>query len=134
MNKNMKYLRAAFFLCSCLFSSFILKGNQGSRSKAKHQVKVSPVLLGLLQTDELTPNRKALQEFFLVLAVCNTVVPIKVDEEVSMDQRLPNIEYQAESPDEQALVSAAAAYGYVLMERSTKHVVVEVQGELQRYF
>ena len=129
MNKNMKYLRAAFFLCSCLFSSFILKGNQGSRSKAKHQVKVSPVLLGLLQTDELTPNKKALQEFFLVLAVCNTVVPIKVDEEVSMDQRLPNIEYQAESP-----VSAAAAYGYVLMERSTKHVVVEVQGELQRYF
>ena len=122
------------FICSCLFSSFILKGNQGSRLKPKHQVKVSPVLLGLLETDELTPNKKALQEFFLVLAICNTVVPIKVDEKVSMDQRFPNIEYQAESPDEQALVTAAAAYGYVLMERSTKHVVVEVQGELQRYF
>ena len=92
------------------------------------------MLLGLLETDELTPNKKALQEFFLVLAICNTVVPIKVDEKVSMDQRFPNIEYQAESPDEQALVTAAAAYGYVLMERSTKHVVVEVQGELQRYF
>ncbi|GJN31369.1 hypothetical protein PR202_gb19759 [Eleusine coracana subsp. coracana] len=34
-----------------------------------------------------------------------------------------------ESPDEQALVIAASAYGYTLVERTTGHIVIDVQGE-----
>ncbi|VAH90524.1 unnamed protein product [Triticum turgidum subsp. durum] len=56
-------------------------------------------------------------EFFLALATCNTIV----------------IDYQGESPDEQALVSAAAAYGFVLVERSSGHIVIDVLGQKQRF-
>jgi phospholipid-transporting ATPase len=121
-------------LCSLSFWAVFSEGNHGLQSQGKHQVNVNPRLLKLLQIDDPTTNKKALQDFFLVLAICNTVVPIKVDDGDPIQKKIPKIEYQAESPDEQALVTAAAAYGYVLMERSTRHVVVAVQGELQRYF
>lgn len=45
----------------------------------------------------------------------------------------PLIEYQGESPDEQALVTAASAYGYKLVERTTGHIAIDVHGERMRY-
>lgn len=42
------------------------------------------------------------------------------------------IDYQGESPDEQALVIAASAYGYTLLERTTGHIVVNVNGKNMR--
>jgi magnesium-transporting ATPase (P-type) len=42
------------------------------------------------------------------------------------------IDYQGESPDEQALVTAASAYGYTLVERTTGHIVIDVLGERLR--
>lgn len=106
-------------------------------------MKVDLKLLHLLQSGVELAERKAVQEFFLVLAVCNTVVPIRVEEEdpvaFESSSSVPSceksllIDYQAESPDEQALVTAAASYGYVLLERSSRHVAIEVQGVVQRY-
>ncbi|KAG0479083.1 hypothetical protein HPP92_013802 [Vanilla planifolia] len=42
------------------------------------------------------------------------------------------IEYQGESPDEQALVVAASAYGYTLLERTSGHIVIGINGEMLR--
>ena len=70
------------------------------------------------------------REFFLALATCNTIVPMITD---GADPKKKVIDYQGESPDEQALVSAAAAYGFVLVERTSGHIVIDVLGEKQRY-
>ncbi|XP_047942455.1 phospholipid-transporting ATPase 1 isoform X2 [Salvia hispanica] len=42
-------------------------------------------------------------------------------------------EYQGESPDEQALAYAAASYGFMLVERSSGHIVIDIQGKRQRF-
>ncbi|KAH7429659.1 hypothetical protein KP509_09G060500 [Ceratopteris richardii] len=109
------------------------------RIKTEQVVNLDSKLLCLLQNDSELLEKNIAHEFFLVLAICNTVVPIKVDEETpdardsSSSEKPIVIEYQAESPDEQALVTAAAFYGYILLERSTRHVLIEVQGVVQRY-
>ncbi|GMH43083.1 hypothetical protein BSKO_11005 [Bryopsis sp. KO-2023] len=64
----------------------------------------------------------AVDEFFVNLAVCNTVVPTISGE--------GELQYQAESPDEEALVQGAAYLGYRLLSRSTDQVEVEVHGEV----
>ena len=71
------------------------------------------------------------REFFLALATCNTIVPMVTD---GPDPNKKVIDYQGESPDEQALVSAAAAYGFVLVERTSGHIMIDVLGEKQRYY
>ncbi|KAI4966339.1 hypothetical protein ZWY2020_041223 [Hordeum vulgare] len=70
------------------------------------------------------------RDLFLALATCNTIVPI-VEDTVNPAAKL--VEYQGESPDEQALVYAAAAYGHKLVERTSGHIVVDVFGTRQRY-
>ncbi|XP_039037969.1 phospholipid-transporting ATPase 1-like [Hibiscus syriacus] len=42
------------------------------------------------------------------------------------------IDYQGESPDEQALVSGASAYGYTLHEQTSGHIVIDVNGDKLR--
>lgn len=46
-----------------------------------------------------------------------------------LDEDFKTINYQGESPDEQALVAAASAYGYTLFERTSGHIVIDVNGE-----
>ncbi|CAD7702859.1 unnamed protein product [Ostreobium quekettii] len=60
-------------------------------------------------------------DFFFHLAVCNTVVPSAGDDNEPV--------YQAESPDEEALVKGARYLGYVLMARSVDAVQLEVLGQ-----
>eukprot|EP00210_Caulerpa_lentillifera_P009522 g9080.t2 len=66
-----------------------------------------------------------LSEFLLNLAVCNTVVPT-----IGLNGEL---QYQAESPDEEALVQGAASLGYKLITRTTEKIEVEVQGQLRSF-
>lgn len=68
----------------------------------------------------------------LTLTTCNTVVPSSAVPASEGADIADAITYQAESPDEQALVSAAAAYGYVLLERTSEHILVSVLGVTQR--
>ncbi|GMP51513.1 hypothetical protein CsSME_00017711 [Camellia sinensis var. sinensis] len=42
---------------------------------------------------------------------------------------LKAIDYQGESPDEQALVAATSAYRYTLVERTSGHIVIDVNGQ-----
>ncbi|XP_024535631.1 phospholipid-transporting ATPase 1 [Selaginella moellendorffii] len=90
-----------------------------------------------------TAEAEAVKEFFLVLAACNTVVPTWVTQsssgqlemEVASAEIEPSgfVEYQGESPDEQALVAAASSYGFTLMERTASSIVIGNSGTTERY-
>lgn len=92
----------------------------------------------MLRTDSNRDERIAAHEFFLTLAACNTVIPILSDGGFSgcgtsdSNEYVECIDYQGESPDEQALVSAASAYGYTLFERTSGHIVIDTNGEKLR--
>ncbi|RDX68847.1 Phospholipid-transporting ATPase 1, partial [Mucuna pruriens] len=112
--------------------------NSGNRRwKLKSEIAVDSELMALLQKDSNRDERNAAHEFFLTLAACNTVIPIISSTfsscgEGESNEDVEGIDYQGESPDEQALVSAASAYGYTLFERTSGNLVVDVNGEKLR--
>lgn len=93
----------------------------------------------LLHKDLVGDERIVAHDFFLALAACNTVIPIRTCDgsssctESQCCEHVATIEYQGESPDEQALVAAASGYGYTLFERTSGHIVINVNGEKIRY-
>ncbi|KAL8265857.1 hypothetical protein R6Q59_003201 [Mikania micrantha] len=98
--------------------------------RPKMKVEVDKELVQLSKTGNNTKTGKQIFDFFLALAACNTIVPIVID---TSDPAEKLVDYQGESPDEQALVYAAAAYGFMLMERTSGHIVIDIQGERQRF-
>ncbi|XP_076922236.1 phospholipid-transporting ATPase 1-like [Bidens hawaiensis] len=98
--------------------------------RPKMKVEVDKELLQLSKAGNDTTTSKHIYDFFLALAACNTIVPIVVDTS-DPDEKL--VDYQGDSPDEQALVYAAAAYGFMLMERTSGHIIIDIQGERQRF-
>ncbi|KAL5680221.1 hypothetical protein ACJX0J_006606, partial [Zea mays] len=106
----------------------------GVALRPKTAVKTDPELVALLKEGGGGASADRARDFLLTLATCNTIVPIVVDDDdndsAAAAARL--LEYQGESPDEQALVYAAAAYGYTLVERTSGHVTVDVLGSRQR--
>lgn len=107
-------------------SYLVSGGEQVFRPKMK--VKVDPQLLNISKRKH-TGEGSHVHDFFLALAACNTIVPLIVE---TPDPAVKLIDYQGESPDEQALVYAAAAYGFMLIERTSGHIVIDIQGERQR--
>lgn len=101
----------------------------GKILRPKMKVKVNPELLQLSMSGKDSMEGKHVYEFFLALAACNTIVPLLID---SSDPNVKLVDYQGESPDEQALAFAAAAYGFMLIERTSGHIVVDVKGERMR--
>ncbi|KAL6626374.1 hypothetical protein ACP70R_030100 [Stipagrostis hirtigluma subsp. patula] len=96
----------------------------------KMAVKTDPQLVKLLKDTGTNEEAKLVLEFFLALAACNTIVPLVLD---TRDHKQKMIDYQGESPDEQALAYAAASYGIVLVERTSGYVVIDVLGDRQRF-
>lgn len=108
---------------------------EGGRQKLKSQISIDNELMQLLHKDLAGDERIAAHEFFLTLAACNTVIPIPTPSSSCMEcesHEAVAIDYQGESPDEQALVAAASAYGYTLFERTSGHIVIDVNGEKLR--
>ncbi|KDP39499.1 hypothetical protein JCGZ_04163 [Jatropha curcas] len=103
----------------------------GKILRPKMKVTVDPQLLHLARSGKDTEEAKYVLDFFLALAACNTIVPIVFDD--GSDTNVKLMDYQGESPDEQALAYAAAAYGFMLVERTSGHIVIDVQGERQRF-
>lgn len=62
--------------------------------------------------------------FFRLLALCHTVMSENKD---------GKLEYQAQSPDEEALVSAARNFGFVFRERAPNSITIEVMGQKEVY-
>ncbi|KAJ6969168.1 phospholipid-transporting ATPase 1-like [Populus alba x Populus x berolinensis] len=130
--------------CSLLTADQMLEENvsgatTNKRWKLKSTIAVDSELLELLHKDLVGDERIAAHEFFLALAACNTVVPIRTHDGFSsstdcqFSEDVETIDYQGESPDEQALVAAASAYGYTLFERTSGHIVIDVNGEKLRF-
>lgn len=109
-----------------IISYFVSGGEHVFRPKMK--VKVDPELLNTSKRKHTSEGR-IVHDFFLALAACNTIVPLIIE---TPDSAVKIVDYQGESPDEQALAYAAAAYGFMLVERTSGYIVIDIQGERQR--
>ncbi|XP_014298491.1 probable phospholipid-transporting ATPase IA isoform X3 [Microplitis demolitor] len=65
-----------------------------------------------------------LHEFMIMLSICHTVIPEKINDEII---------YHAASPDERALVDGARRFGYVFDTRTPSYVEIVALGERLRY-
>jgi len=63
-------------------------------------------------------NAELIREFWLCLAICNEIIPTK--------QKDNTIIFQGPSPDEVTLVDAAREVGFVLVERKSNSVTVDI--------
>ncbi|KAI8470537.1 MAG: ATPase, phospholipid transporter [Monoraphidium minutum] len=90
-----------------------------------HTIALDQDMLNALGLREGDAVDDAVDEFLTNLAVCNTVVP-------SVDAT-GAIQYQASSPDEEALVEGAAFLGYRLVARTSEEVALERGGKLWTY-
>jgi magnesium-transporting ATPase (P-type) len=75
-------------------------------------------LIDATQTDE------SVQRFWRLIALCHTVMP---------EYKNDTLVYQAQSPDEAALVGAARNFGYVFKSRTPKSITIEVNGVEETY-
>ncbi|GAM25814.1 hypothetical protein SAMD00019534_089890 [Acytostelium subglobosum LB1] len=66
------------------------------------------------------------QSFLRIIALCHTVIP-------EIDENTGEIIYQAQSPDELALVHTAKANGHVFLSRKTDEMIVKENGQETRY-
>ena len=82
-----------------------------------------------LQKPDAARNGNKLYDFFRLLAVCHTVV-------VDVNEKTGEVNYQASSPDELALIQGAKQVGLVLKEKDIEKMVVynEITGENEDYY
>jgi len=82
-------------------------------------------------------------EFFRLLALCHTVMVEEKEDKEEKDvvdfipgaenQDTPLLEYQAQSPDEGALVSAARNFGFIFLRRTPNTITVRVNENEEKY-
>ncbi|CAG5867257.1 unnamed protein product [Menidia menidia] len=68
------------------------------------------------------------QAFFRLLALCHTVMPEEKTEDLPLSSLLGELNYQAQSPDEGALVTAARNFGFVFRSRTPESITVMEMG------
>lgn len=101
------------------------KWRSSVRPNAEPEMKTEELLDYIRKRPNTTFSRKA-KHFLLCIALCHTCLPEKKDN--------GDIEFQAASPDELALVEAARDLGLMLIDRPTQSIVLEskdVDGNLQ---
>uniref|UniRef100_A0A0R3RW30 Phospholipid-transporting ATPase n=1 Tax=Elaeophora elaphi TaxID=1147741 RepID=A0A0R3RW30_9BILA len=77
----------------------------------------------LIKTSDEKAN--SIKEFLRMMAICHTVVPER--------DKNDELQYQASSPDESALVRAAATLGFVFHTRKPQSILVSELGEIKSY-
>ncbi|XP_050086046.1 phospholipid-transporting ATPase ID isoform X2 [Anopheles aquasalis] len=77
---------------------------------------------GLL--DAVRSGEEHSHSFFRLLALCHTVMA---------EEKNGKLDYQAQSPDEAALVSAARNFGFVFKSRAPNSITIEVMGKTEEY-
>ncbi|XP_052869417.1 phospholipid-transporting ATPase ID [Anopheles cruzii] len=77
---------------------------------------------GLL--DAVRADEQHAHNFFRLLALCHTVMA---------EDKNGKLDYQAQSPDEAALVSAARNFGFVFKSRAPNSITIEVMGRMEEY-
>ncbi|XP_015918063.1 probable phospholipid-transporting ATPase IM isoform X1 [Parasteatoda tepidariorum] len=74
--------------------------------------------------EQVRSGDQRVHEFFRILALCHTVM---------CDEKDGKLEYQAQSPDEAALTSAARNFGFVFKSRTPTSITIEVMGHIETY-
>ncbi|CAF4855551.1 unnamed protein product, partial [Rotaria sp. Silwood1] len=74
--------------------------------------------------DAIKNNEEDERNFFTLLSLCHTVMPEEKDGKII---------YQAQSPDENALVSAARSFGFVFDNRTQNSITIRVQDQEETY-
>ncbi|WKY06130.1 hypothetical protein Q1695_006381 [Nippostrongylus brasiliensis] len=74
--------------------------------------------------DDTKAGVEEVSEFWRLLALCHTVMP---------ERDKGQLVYQAQSPDEAALTSAARNFGYVFRGRTPQSITIEVMGKEEVY-
>ncbi|KAJ6220049.1 hypothetical protein RDWZM_005861 [Blomia tropicalis] len=74
--------------------------------------------------NEVNRGNEHVHEFFRLLAICHTVMS---------EEKEGNLEYQAQSPDEAALTSAARNFGFVFKSRTPTSITIEELGTTSVY-
>ncbi|KAG2181772.1 hypothetical protein INT44_008587 [Umbelopsis vinacea] len=102
-----------------------LESNRLSRI-IRHDGELSTLSLarrvhGLKPRQSLNTHTLRDRFFMIALAVCHTAVPEMNDDN--------SITYQAASPDEAALVSAARELGFTVIERTLRSITLKINGE-----
>uniref|UniRef100_A0A182NRB6 Phospholipid-transporting ATPase n=1 Tax=Anopheles dirus TaxID=7168 RepID=A0A182NRB6_9DIPT len=77
---------------------------------------------GLL--DAVRADEEHTHNFFRLLSLCHTVMA---------EDKNGKLDYQAQSPDEAALVSAARNFGFVFKSRAPNSITIEVMGRTEEY-
>ncbi|KAI3396407.1 hypothetical protein diail_12215 [Diaporthe ilicicola] len=103
---------------------------QPRRSNSVWTSTARPCESGQLKTEDLiqyirrkpnSPFSRKARQFILCIALCHTCLPEKKAD--------GNIRFQAASPDELALVEAAQDLGYLLIDRSSQSIKLELADE-----
>uniref|UniRef100_A0A4W5JWT6 Phospholipid-transporting ATPase n=1 Tax=Hucho hucho TaxID=62062 RepID=A0A4W5JWT6_9TELE len=108
------FLPVAFFL--------ILIHSHSTQSLSEEAGFNDPNLLENLQSNN--PTAPVILDFMTMLAICHTAVPEHTDDKIV---------YQAASPDEGALVRAAANLGFVFSGRTPDSVIIKALGAEEKY-
>ncbi|CAD7087028.1 unnamed protein product [Hermetia illucens] len=74
--------------------------------------------------DAVKSDQEHAHNFFRLLSLCHTVMP---------EYSNGRLEYQAQSPDESALVSAARNFGFVFKSRTPNSITIDVMGRTEEY-
>lgn len=96
-----------------------------------HDTILHADIAGAIHADPDSDNAalaRSINGFFVVLALCHTVL-------ASIDPQTNAIEYMAQSPDEAALVQAAADMGFVFRGREAEVLILQTpfSDEMERY-
>ena len=83
----------------------------------RRNISKTEVLLQYLQRRPCTQFARKVHFFLLSIALCHTCYPEKKEN--------GEVEYQAASPDEQALVRAAQELGYVMIDRKNSAITIK---------
>jgi len=90
-----------------------------------------PQISGGAWRDLPEPQRSRVRDFHVHLAVCHTLLAKLVEPTAGWVQN--NVQYQASSPDELALVYGARGNGFWFMRRTGPQLEVMVEGEVLTY-
>uniref|UniRef100_A0A6Q2Y3E5 Phospholipid-transporting ATPase n=1 Tax=Esox lucius TaxID=8010 RepID=A0A6Q2Y3E5_ESOLU len=108
-----------FFFLWCPWFSYNSHSIQSSSEEAGF---IDPSLLENLQSNH--PTAPVILDFMTMLAICHTAVPERTNDKIV---------YQAASPDEGALVRAAANLGFVFSGRTPDSVIIKALGGEEKY-
>lgn len=86
---------------------------------------LAEVLSGHTDSPDYAERQEQAVCFFRALALCHTALVARLDDD--------KVHYKAESPDEEALVSAARDLGFVFLKRSHQELQVQVLGQQETY-